>query len=136
MPRPEPSSTRITRAIRAVYSPFHRLPGGDEGGAECIGGEGVNGGVKAGKLFIAPAWEDEAPCAGPCETGPPDADTEYGCQEVGGANCGVERTGATLLLELLPAAVTGGMPPLEEGDPQGEDVAKNGVEDGDMLAPI
>ena len=97
-------------------------------------GEGATGGVCAGDLFIAPAGEDEAPCEASAATGAPDADPAYGCQEVGVASCGVEYTG-TAAPELLRAAVTGGVPPLEEDDAEGEDVAKDGVEEDGVKSP-
>jgi hypothetical protein len=44
-PRLEPNSIRISRIMRTVYMPFHRLLDEDEGGADGVGGEGVIGGA-------------------------------------------------------------------------------------------
>ena len=107
-PSPDPSNTRITRAIRAVYRPLHcllRLPGGNEGGADGLAGEGGTGATGA---CIVPADPPDP------ATPPPDTDTENGCQEAGVACCGVTLPG-NMFPGLLLAADTAGMPP-EGGD--------------------
>ena len=113
-PSPDPSSTRITRAIRAVYRPLHRflrLPDGNEGGAHGLAGAGGTGAVGGPGACITPA-DPPDPVAPP-----PDADTENGCQEVGVASCGVTLPG-NMVPGLLLAADTAGMPP-EGGDIEG-----------------
>jgi len=88
--------------------------------------EGVSGGVATAGPYIAPAGEAGVVGWTPADPGPPDADTGFDCQEGGVASCGVERTGACAP-ELLRASVIGGVPPLEYGDAEGEENAKDGV---------
>ena len=71
----------MTSAIRAVYQPFHRLFGGDEGGTGEPGGAEVIGEVGTSGPCITPAVEDCVACENAGDVGPPGADTEGDCQE-------------------------------------------------------
>lgn len=118
-----------------MYRPLHRLPDGDGGEPGGVGKGGAPGGVGAAGPGIGLAGEDGTFSGEPAAPAPPDADTGVDCQVDGVASCGVEYTGAAAP-EPLRASIVAGAPPLEDGDPEGEERAKDGVEgDGAMPAP-